>query len=325
MYAKERQQSAQYLHIGNNTGRNLSNLINDNETVHIIISGEGEPFNNLQTIFDILRLSEGNRYFQIITNGFWIGQDLVDRLQALNEVAATNGDHYSLRVSIDSYHAARLQHKKYIEFFSAVAKYGAAMPHLSFAVRSLLEEKKFTRDLLSCLLKHIGIIFQIKSSTLLDDEIEFMGSNINVTYKNLVWPKQTRNTIPMEKYIRYLELKYEKPFTFGNMAAQRAKKGLDVTVKYNGDVFFYGIETNSVANISEDTVTTDTLKHYVVSNSFLYNLYTKPFLSILSHLRKEPEINEVLDAINNPYWVIKRLFITHRVQLIEAITCASHL
>ena len=88
---------------------NISNILNHLKTERLIISGEGEPFNNLGSIFDILNLSKGNKKIQIISNGLWlIPKNSNKILEKLEKLERTKNDKYQIRISCDTFHIEKI-------------------------------------------------------------------------------------------------------------------------------------------------------------------------------------------------------------------------
>ena len=310
MYQRERTDEPSRLVLNTKGRENLDNLINDPNTAHIIISGQGEPFNNEETLKEILKLSRGGRYFQIITNGNWGDTDIWERLCEFNQIAQFFQDRYSIRISIDSYHADKLGSHAYSRFLEVASRMENKTPNISLAIRSLVEDKHFVRSLIMKLLDEMNITYEITQDSELDDELVVGSSDVNITYKNLINPSAIGrdDAFPMFEYMLALERKYGKYFTFGNLAAWEAEKGLDLTISPDGDVYFYGIEIESFGNIFYDDLGMDYFAKLVAENKLLHSLYTIPFKEVLSKLSEYPEVEAEIQAINNPYWIIKSLF-----------------
>lgn len=298
---------------------NLSRLINKPETNHIIISGEGEPFNNEKAIQQILRLSKGNRYFQIITNGAWANKDLEEKIGEYEDIAGTFGDRYSFRISIDSFHIGKINPEVYLRFLRIATQHRRG--HVSLAIRSLLEEKAFIRRFVSELLNRANIPYKIEEDNCLDDEIFLPNNQVNLTYKNSVFPERAGIVKPfsIENYIFALEQKYQKVFTLGNLRTNGSHKGLDLTIKPDGKVLFYGHEVKSYGNIFSEEQNTNFFIERVQKDPLLRGLYTIPFMEILRRLSENPEIKKGIREINNPYWIIKLLYPKYRAQIESAI------
>ena len=66
MYKTERKKNPLNLKLDELSKQNISNIMNNSKTERIIISGEGEPFNNFKVMMEILNLSKGNKKIQLI-------------------------------------------------------------------------------------------------------------------------------------------------------------------------------------------------------------------------------------------------------------------
>ena len=158
----------------------------------------------------------------------------------------------------------------------------------------------------------------------LQDRISLVdGRCVLVDYKNLVWPSKfgRLDTLPLYQYTRVLEGIYDKPFTFGYLGAVRHDKGLDVTVKSDGEVFFYGLETQSVGNLAARPITIDMLTAEVFVNPMFRVFYTVPLEKLLNEIVElEPRVTRLLFDVNNPYWVVKEIYFRYKDALMEVIT-----
>jgi organic radical activating enzyme len=275
----------------------LEKLINHPDVQHIIISGEGEPFKALKVMLNILKLSRGGNYFQIITNGYWIDDnEMIEKF--IKEISLTK-DKISIRFSLDSFHQDILGNELYKKIVNMAIIYSSK--NISFAFRSLLEEQDDIRKLIT---EIIGIVPEPTSA--LDDNICINGTEINITYKNIVFPKESPSKISMYKYIDLLSIKYMKSFTFGNLATDDIRPGLDITVKPSGDVYFYGADDITYCNLNNETVDIESLILILKNTPLLNVLYSIPFREVLQKISCQ-EINNMIEIVNNPYWLIKSL------------------
>jgi len=223
----------------------LSNLINHPDVKHIIISGEGEPFKATDLLKKVLSLSLGENYFQIITNGSWMNE--VSQFNDIVEIANNNNDNLSVRFSLDSFHWSILGKDTYKNIFSLISKYHSN--NISFAFRSLLEEKEKTREYID----NISGITPIHHTDL-DDIIYYENIEISLTYKNMVYPNKEENKVSLNQYIDMLSIKYSKDFTFENLSTGCSQKGLDITIKPSGEIYFYGIDNKSYCNLNQSSL-----------------------------------------------------------------------
>lgn len=320
MYKAEIGETPKNLVLTRAAEKNLGTLINDPETAHVIVSGEGEPFNNEPALKGILGLSKGNRYFQIVTNGAWANADLTDRLRELDQMAESRGDRYGLRVSLDSFHAAKISRQKYARFFQVAS--GGQFQNLNLAVRSLLEEREFTRDFIRSVVEDADLSYALKADGELDDELILGKQRVNITYKNLIHPDAMGidKAFSIYDYIVALERKYKKTFTLGNLGTSGQHKGLDITVKPSGEVLFYGAELQSFGNIfnGNEEVSISILKRAVHTDPLLKALYSKPFREALDELSRNSEISAEIKKINNPYWIVRDIYLRYKSEFDKA-------
>ena len=87
---------------------------------------------------------------------------------------------------------------------------------------------------------------------------------------------------------------------------KKTHSGLDVTIKPDGKVYYYGAENTSYGNINFDDISIETLVNNVKEIPLLTTLYTIPFKYILDKLSCS-ELDTIVKNINNPYWLVKSL------------------
>lgn len=317
MYEEERSQNPKNMKLDQKSSDNLSGLINNAETDHIIISGEGEPINNLNTIYDILSLSTGNKKFQIITNGTWLKHKGKKILSNLDNLAEKNNDVYSIRLSFDSYHHKKVKKENYKSFFEYFLNENHN--HIEFAIRSVKEDQEFVRSELTNLIKSLKIPYTITEEHLTDDVIILDNKRLSINYKNLIYPNDNENMFSIWDYMNAIESKYEKRFTLGNLKTKFEGVGLDITIKPDGDVYFYGIELETQGNIHQDNISIQNLKDKVHKSKLITNLYSKSFLDILHKVCDDREIKRKVELVNNPYWIIKELYLSNKERFDEAM------
>jgi hypothetical protein len=86
---------------------------------------------------------------------------------------------------------------------------------------------------------------------------------------------------------------------------------MDITVKPNGDVHFYGAENILLGNIHSEHLSLDLLAESLRSEPFLRALHTVPLRDIFQKLSVDEEVRRLISQVNNPYWVFKRLAKNH--------------
>jgi len=316
---REGRKNPERLQLDTVSSLNVYRLINHPGTDCIVISGEGEPFSNENALKQILDSSIGGKKFQIITNGLWKKISVPERFHELNKIAKKNGDQYTVRLSIDSYHASRIGFKRYEEFFDFVASSSDDVPNVSLAVRSLIEDKTFTRRLISKILKRSKMNYELREICVLEDELHLNNTPIKIQYKNLVNPYKLGRVdcFKLGGYTLAIGNKYGKLFTLGNLNTTSDSKGLNLTVKPNGNVFFYGAEIHPYGNIFTELLDIERFEHIVSKDPFINALYTVPFNDLIEKLREIPGVSSRIDKINNPYWIIKDLYRTHKEEMSE--------
>ncbi|MCU8040406.1 radical SAM protein [Shewanella xiamenensis] len=286
---------------------NLKRLINDPAVRRISISGEGEPLNNINTLYEILELSQGGNSFEFITSGFHRHEKLEDVYDRINYIVSRNKDTCNIRLSSDSHHVKKIKWKAHgfsIDYWQRKKPTG-----LSFSFRSVDNQRDFTRNYLIQDLDSWGIDANIQPVSVLEDLLIVGGFSFGIDYKNLVNPAPSTPSgyLDMHGYIAAIELKVKKPFTFGSLNKLPQKNGLDVTVKPNGDVFFYGIEVEKCGNLHTDIFDWPKLEKCVRENPLSYALYTQPLTDLLARLDNAQQIRTIIAKANNPYWLVKEI------------------
>jgi len=233
---------------------NISKLINHKEIKRVAISGEGEPLNNIKTFKEILLLSNGGIKFEFITSGYISHDKLINLYDEINQIIIKNGDTCNIRLSTDSYHIPKISHKPHaisVKYFL-----DNSLTNMTFSFRSIDIDQNFTRNYLQEELKKVGIKSKILIDNELEDSIIVDKKELKIEYKNLVKPNFLRDTkyMTLSEYIKVKEKKMNKVFTLGNINSEPLSNGMDITIKPNGDIYFYGIDSNLLGNIHYDTL-----------------------------------------------------------------------
>lgn len=287
--------------------KNIKNLLNSSSLKRVSISGEGEPLNNIKNFKEILNLSKGDISFEFITSGFIPHEKLAAFYDDINGITIKNNDTCNIRLSSDSYHIAKIKHKPH--GFSIKYLLEKNPNNISFSFRSIDTDKKFTRSYLLSELERLDIKGRIEIVNTLEDKLFVGNKEFNIDYKNLVNPHLLIGEyLNLESYIKAIEEKTGKVFTLGSINKKPLNNGMDITIKPNGDIFFYGIENIRLGNIHSDDVTLDLLSEKLKSNHFFRTLYTTPFIEIIDQLSTNPDVKKIIEKTNNPYWIIKEIF-----------------
>ena len=145
--------------------------------------------------------------------------------------------------------------------------------------------------------------------TALQDALVAADATFGIEYKNHVHPYslQSGQYLDLVGYIAAIEARYEKPFTLGSLNRGAAANGMDVTVKPNGDVHFYGAETVALGNIHTDELSWNGLAAHLRADPLAHTLYTVPFIELISRITDDPVGRNAIRRANNPYWLIKEL------------------
>lgn len=306
MYADQHRRGSS-LTLSEQALQNIANLVNAPSVKRVSISGEGEPLNNIDAFHQILGLSSGGKSFEFITSGFFPHDKLAAFYDSTNGILTTNGDTCNIRLSADSYHIEKIRHRPH--GFSLRYWLEQRPQSLSFSFRSIDTDRQFTRDYLVAELAERLTASRIECISPLEDSLHVDDHAFHISYKNLVHPAESapRESLNLRDYILAIEAKYGKRFTLGSMNNHPMNNGMDITIKPDGSVYFYGIETIELGNIHSDHFTWETFAHHVAETPMISRLYTVPLLELLDKLDGQEEAQKIIDKANNPYWLIKEM------------------
>tara|TARA_Y100000310_G_scaffold305920_1_gene346609 strand:- start:1991 stop:3001 length:1011 start_codon:yes stop_codon:yes gene_type:complete len=285
------------------------------------ISGQGEPLLNQKAILDVLSLPGANRRFDIMTSGNIPTSEFSDFMLRINDVAAHNNDHCNVYLSIDEYHIDRLQHENLANAIDLCLQ--EDLRFVDVAIRSITTNKQFVREYVEDTLGSNHSLCWSKE-TPLRHVVAIDNYKVGVHFRNIVGsPERAANDLySVEKYISLLERNAGRPFKFGSLATSD-RVGLNITIDPNGDVFFYGLEFEPLGNIYRDTLDQSTIKTSLVENELYSILLQVPFLDVLAVLREDPQMSDLIDKVNSPYWIIRSLHAANPKKLREGILAAD--
>ncbi len=321
MYKEERRKNPLGLKLNTLAKINISNILNHPKTERLIISGEGEPFNNLSSIFDILKLSKGNKKIQIISNGLWLvskkSNSILDRL---NSLKVEKNDEYQIRISCDTFHIDKIGENNYKKIIGNILNYNKNIRKIEICFRGILEEKEKILVMIKNKFLNKGDNIEFKEISELEVDV-IINSNIklNFIFKNLIDLENIKKQNSLNKYIDSLENIYHKPFTLGHL--KKDNNGMDITIKPNGDLYFYGAEIYPIFNILEDNITIKKLERIIENNLILKQLYSTSFNKLIKSLKKYKPFEKIINSINNPYWVVKKMYSFNKNKFEDLIKC----
>ena len=286
---------------------NLATLINEPAVKRISISGEGEPLNNTKVFHEILNLSNGGKRFEFITSGFFPHAKMVEFFDETDRIVTSNGDTCNIRLSADSHHIEKVKWRAHGFSLDYLRRHQPS--GLSFSFRSIDTDRHFTRRYLTQELQRWGINANITELGPLEDELVVGQERFGIDYKNLVHPTvgTPKGYLDMYGYIAAIEAKVSKRFTFGSLNQSPQVNGMDVTIKPNGDVYLYGIETQCLGNMHLDRLDWPRLQALLLNDPLARALYTQPLTDLLTQLEKPNLVHSIITRVNNPYWLVKEL------------------
>ncbi|WP_224032552.1 radical SAM protein [Paraburkholderia caribensis] len=306
MYA-DKHKSGVNMQLSPRAMENLAALINSPDVKRISVSGEGEPLNNIATFHQILGLSRGGKAFEFITSGFLPHDRLAGFYEETSALIAAKGDTCNIRLSSDSHHIDRIKHRPH--GFSIRYLLEHQPSGLTFSFRSVDTDRVFTSHYLVDELAREGLDATIMRHSALEDRLAVGEMRFGIEYKNLVNPAEgtPAGYLELRQYIRAIEEKVQKRFTLGSLNKAPFENGMDVTVKPNGDVFFYGIESEGLGNLHDDSISWQRLAQRVSESALVRTLYTQPFMELVDRLKDDERAQTILKRVNNPYWVVKAM------------------
>lgn len=306
MYA-DKHKNGKNMDLSMKAKENLARLINDPAVKRISVSGEGEPLNNIKTFHQILALSCGGKSFEFITSGFLRHEKMFDFYEETNRIVLKNGDKCNIRLSSDSHHVERIKWRAHGFSLDYLRRYHPA--GLGFSFRSIDIDRDFTRRYLLDELAAWGIEARIETRNLLEDLLVTDKDQFSIDYKNLVHPASGTPSgyLDLSGYVAAIEAKINKRFTFGSLNKKPQANGMDVTVKPDGSVYLYGIETRSLGNIHVDQLDWQRMSIWLRNDPLAKTLYTQPLTELLVRLEDNEQLRSCIEKVNNPYWLVKEL------------------
>ncbi|MCY9824126.1 radical SAM protein [Aeromonas media] len=303
----DKHQSGKSMELSVQARENLACLINDPAVKRISVSGEGEPLNNIRTFHEILALSRGGRRFEFITSGFLRHEKMLDFYEETNRILLQTGDSCNVRLSSDSHHIEKIKWRAHGFSLDYLRRRRPA--GLSFSFRSIDIDRDFTRSYLLDELAAWGIEADIEANSVLEDTLVVGEDRFSIDYKNLVHPAPGTPSgyLDLAGYVAAIESKVNKRFTFGSLNLQPQANGMDVTVKPDGSVYLYGIETRRLGNIHFDKLSWQQIAAWLRQDPLARTLYTRPLTELLTRLEGSELLRSSIAKANNPYWLVKEL------------------
>ncbi len=307
MYKNERK-NGNSLILNDLSKKNIKSIINHDNILKTVISGEGEPLNNMGTVFEIFSLSNGNNIFEFITSAYISPKKLNYFFLKIDNILIKNHDFCNIRISIDRYHVSKIHPKSYEYILLAIKnKY---FKNLKFSFRSVDTDRLFIRDYINKIINKQKIsIVNIIEDVFLDLFIIDENNQISIEYKNLVMPYNvnSKDYMSIYEYVQLKSSKNKRPFTLGNQIESCVKNGLDITIKPNGNIIFYGVDSEIIGNINEQTITLQDIQNFCKNNKLIKFLRSYPMEKLLNNISNNEELRSIVDFSNNPYWIIKNM------------------
>ena len=306
------------LSITNNVRSRLKKFINDSKKVGI--SGEGEPLNNQNCIFDILSLGHGGKKFDLITSTDVPSETLNSFIDKAIMITTENNNTLRLRISVDRFHCNRNQEKNISLLFKRLLMTNNTNHNLELAFRSITTDVDFVKKYLNSIVQGIGGYAEWIYRDALGYLMRIDLNNIEVDFQSIIKPRESnmKDIFTVEEYILLLEKRFKRPFTFGNMETE-GKPGLDVTIRPNGDIVFYGLECEKIGNIYQDDTNYNNVEQFIENSPFYRSFILTPFKNIIYTLRKNGQFSKMIDEINNPYWIVREIYNVHPEEIKEIV------
>lgn len=274
----------------------------------ICFSGEGETLMAWRSILTLLARPGTGRIFEIISSAFWPKGRLMEFLDEVDAITSSNGDYCNFRVSIDRFHGAKVKHNNLAPLIQRFLGLASGSPQ-TLGFRSITGEEDYVKTELNQAAESLGLAPSWTQKDELRYKFHLDGHSFGVEFKNVVWPSQSGliDPCPLPTYISILTRRYNRSFTLGSLEYTKKSPGFDITLNPNGDVVFYGMENEVVGNISREKVDYEAIAEHFDQSKICQTMYTQSFLDFLDVAKKDPEVVDLIEKVNNPYWVIRNL------------------
>lgn len=293
------------LEFNSNAIKSLFNLSKDSKKV--CISGEGDPLAAWQSIESIIKHGPDSQHYELITSSYWNTTRTKTLLENLSDACNAKKSTLAYRISIDEYHQTEIKRDVLdilISIFSSTE-----LPHLNLQIRSITGQEEYLFDRISKLFSKYSISYEARQLNEIEHEIISSNLNVKIQFKPTVKPSDFdyEDDWNMDKYIKYLENKRGTDFHIGMMKYSNSSPRYDITINPNGDVVLYGAEPFVLGNVEKEILDTSLITSRIKKNKELSYLTQNKFSHLLDEWRKNSESAELIDKVNNPFWVVRNL------------------
>ena len=291
----------------------------------ICISGEGEPLTKVKSVLAISSIAREGQTVEVITSGGKSWTHLEQFLDSFESLGKIYRFQPRLRISFDRWHAEKIPPIIYSSAIERRIKHPSPETAAELHFRSVTTDIDWALNSLGQILRDNKIAYRCYSRELLTHVFEIADLSVPIIFKNIVNPGHLIEQDPftLETYMSSIEEAKGKPFVFGNLGTNTRIPGPDVTVKPNGEIYLYGLETECQWDLNMD-ISRDDIIETIRKNPVLWTFYSKPLRNILLELNKIPTLSKTISSINNPYWLVKCLRQTHPVEFEKAISQILH-
>lgn len=297
--------------------RNEDLILNDNSieslqnltlsSKKICLSGEGDPLVVWNNIIELISQSAINSHYEIITSSYWNTKKTNDFLSKLDVLCKDKKSSLSYRISIDEFHQFETKKDVLAILIDIFAKNEFEFIHLQ--IRSVTGQEKYVFERLDKTLKSFNIEYKTSNLNELEYEIIFNKTIVKMQFKPTVFPSKFnyKDEWSLDKYISFLEKSRNTKFYMGLLEYSSNKKVYDVTINPNGDVVLYGLEPFVIGNITKEVLSYESINERVEQNKILKYLTDNSFISIINKWRLDKNKENIIKAVNNPFWVVRNL------------------
>lgn len=300
MYASLHGNKKRFLSLNSESRVNLSRLINDAALERLAISGLGEPLFTPEGIMEVLGLLDPQctASIEIITSAKLPYTRFVTVLDKISEILAHYGRSAQIRISVDTFHDEAID----LDPIPMILKVGLKnhWDNISFSFRGLISERMWLFGKICRYADSLGYAARVKQKSIMRAEIEIGKNNFPCLFQDHVTSNHGAH-LGLSNYLSILEEDRNGPFIFGNPASPG---GLDVAIKPDGSLKFYGCEFFNAGTIYSKILSWKTLEEWRDEDPLLRVLHNVPLRRVIKTLPFE--VDDI--GINSPYWLFTGLF-----------------
>ncbi len=273
----------------------------------VCISGEGDPLANWESILTIIKGNPWNIHYELITSSYWAKNRTALFLQELDILCQEKQSTLSYRISLDQFHAEQTERDVLsilLEIFLS-----SNFKNISLQIRSITGQENYLSGRIQTFMDLHSIEFSINKLNDLESKVITNQLEIKIQYKPTVNPSDFdySDDWTIDKYIDFIEKQRSSAFHIGLLNDSIIEPLFDITINPNGDLILYGAEPYVLGNISREICNYEMIKSKVRETPELNYLVSHRFIDLINAWRKDKEKSELIDRVNNPFWIVRNL------------------